>query len=57
MWFSSSSEVDPYSPGPFFRAKYHGECSRTYHPFEAGDEIRADGYGCYECRECVEESW
>lgn len=42
-------------PGPWFTAGYGGGCSICGHPYEEGDEIRADGYGSWEGRECQDE--
>lgn len=39
-------------PGPWFTAGYGGACSDCGEPFEEGDEIRADGWGSWEGREC-----
>lgn len=51
---------DPAQPdptkGPWFTAGYDSECSTCDGAIFAGDEIRANGYGGYECREnCGEE--
>lgn len=41
-------------PGPWFDAMFNGgECSRCGDRIEEGEEIRADGEGSYEHRECV----
>lgn len=42
-------------PGPWFTAGYDDECSRGGHEITDGDEIRADGEGGWECRECVQD--
>lgn len=42
-------------PGPWFDAQFPGICERGGEGFEAGEEIRADGEGGYECRECVND--
>jgi len=44
--------VEPDGPGPWFIAGYHGACSACGFDIEPGDEIRADGQGGWECREC-----
>lgn len=44
-----------YVPGPWFEAGFSGECSRGGEEIEPGQDIRADGYGGWECRSCVEE--
>lgn len=36
-------------PGPWFRAGYDGECDSCGADYDAGDEIRADGSGGWEC--------
>lgn len=38
--------------GPWFMARYAGECSACGNGFLSGDEIRADGAGGYEGRCC-----
>jgi hypothetical protein len=40
-------------PGPWFDARFPGICERGGEGFEEGEEIRADGEGGYECRDCV----
>lgn len=43
-------------PGPWFAAGCAGDvCSRGGEPICAGDAIRADGNGGWECRDCVNE--
>lgn len=42
------------SPGPWIVSAYAGQCSFEGEDFEEGTEIRADGSGGWECRECVE---
>lgn len=42
-------------PGPWFIARFEGECSAEGDTIEEGDEIRADGSGGYEHRDCVFE--
>lgn len=39
-------------PGPWFSARYPGDCARCGGEFLTGERIRADGAGGYEC--CVE---
>lgn len=39
-------------PGPWFVAGYDGACSCCGDDIVEGDEIRADGFGSYEGREC-----
>lgn len=41
------------NPGPWFEAQFPGICERGGEGFEQGEEIRADGEGGYECRQCV----
>lgn len=44
-------------PGPWFLATYAGgECPSCYETVQEGEEIRADGRGAYEHRDCVDES-
>ncbi len=42
-------------PGPWFAAAYSGSCSGCGEDIEDGDEIRADGGGGWERRECCGE--
>lgn len=39
-------------PGPWFPASYAGECDTCGEEFEPGDQIRANGEGGWEGREC-----
>jgi hypothetical protein len=39
-------------PGPWFEATFPGECSSGGCDIEPGDQIRADGSGGWECKEC-----
>jgi hypothetical protein len=39
-------------PGPWFPAAYEGECSSCGADITGDDEIRADGFGGWECRDC-----
>lgn len=39
-------------PGPWFVAARDGACSRCGEDIAEGDEIRADGWGCWEGRCC-----
>jgi len=43
-------------PGPWFSAAFPGICEKGGEGFEAGDEVRADGEGGYECRDCVTDA-
>jgi len=43
------------SVGPWFPAGFESECSAGGETITEGAEIRADGDGSFECRECVEE--
>lgn len=45
--------MDDIKKGPWFYAQYGGVCSAGGESVEAGDEIRADGTGGYECSACV----
>lgn len=38
--------------GDWFESKYHGTCSNCFDDFDEGDEIRADGQGGWEARQC-----
>lgn len=50
---SLENAADAHSgPGPWFIAARAGACSDCGHPFDEGDEIRADGWGSWEGREC-----
>jgi len=41
-------------PGPWMIAAFDGgDCSRGGHDLEEGMQIRADGDGGWECRDCV----
>lgn len=42
----------PDGKGRWFPASYDGECSSCWAPFMKGWEIRADGQGDWEGREC-----
>lgn len=42
-------------PGPWFIAAFGGTCSGCGEDIEADDEIRADGSGGWERRECCGE--
>lgn len=44
-------------PGPWFESMYDGKCSRGGEYFAVGDEIRADGHGEWECRDCVDADY
>jgi hypothetical protein len=41
-------------PGPWFTARYGGDCASCGDPFDEGDTIRADGEGGWECTGCDE---
>lgn len=43
-------------PGPWFSAAFPGICEKGGEGFEQGEEIRADGQGGYECRDCVSDA-
>lgn len=45
--------MDDVKKGPWFYAEFNGVCSAGGESVEAGDEIRADGRGGYECSTCV----
>lgn len=42
----------PGAPGPWFAARWDGECSGCGDPINVGDTIRADGEGGYELWGC-----
>lgn len=46
---------DPYEKGPWFPARFEGTCDTSGDFFDEGDEIRADGQGGWEARECCGE--
>lgn len=48
------SELDPRQFGPWFPARYDGECDGCGSEFQAGDSIRSDGAGGWLCGECGE---
>lgn len=48
--------MDDNKPGPLFQAAYDSECSTCASTMYAGDMIRADGSGSYECEYCAERS-
>lgn len=45
-------ELNPYTFGPWFPARYDGECTECGVDFAAGDEIRSDGFGGWLCGDC-----
>jgi hypothetical protein len=51
-----ASELDPRSFGPWFAARYDGECGNCGCEFQAGDSIRSDGAGGWLCGGCGEVS-
>ena len=55
--FRSQESVsrDPNEPGPWFRAKFPGECSSCGGSFPEDELIRADGYGDWEAQHCCGE--
>lgn len=50
--FDVDNDQPDDGPGPWFEARYGGECSNCFAGFTPGDIIRADGQGGYELREC-----
>ncbi len=42
--------------GPWFQARYDGECDGCGEEFERGDTIRSDGEGGYLFGDCGEQS-
>lgn len=51
-----SDNLSISSLGPWFEARYDGECAGCGDEFEAGEEIRADGEGGYLCGNCGEDA-
>jgi len=51
--FDSPNDKD--QPGPWIVAGFDGVCSRGGEHLLEGEDIRADGDGGWECRECVDE--
>ena len=52
------NEARPSRPdrkGPWFQASYCGECDSCGDRFHEGAEIRADGHGGWEGRECCND--
>lgn len=50
-----TKEPDPFDrPGPWFPAGFEQDCDGCYRAISAGDAIRADGSGGYECESCGE---
>jgi hypothetical protein len=47
-----ASELDPRQFGPWFQARYDGECDGCGYEFQAGDLIRSDGADGWLCGEC-----
>lgn len=56
--FSAPKEAkaqDDNEPGPWFPSRYDGNCETCGADFGEGEEIRADGSGGWEARECCGE--
>jgi len=51
--FDSPDETG--QPGPWIIAGFHGKCSRGGELIGVGEDVRADGDGGWECKECVDE--
>jgi hypothetical protein len=45
-------DADPSGFGPWFEARYEGECAGCWCFIDEGDRIRADGEGGYLCEDC-----
>ena len=45
---------EPTRPGPWFAARYRGDCSNCSAPFDKGDTIRSDGEGGWEATCCAD---
>lgn len=46
------AQPDGADTGPWFTAAYSGDCDQCGNYFFEGDEIRADGEGGWQGREC-----
>jgi hypothetical protein len=44
--------AEPGVYGPWITAGHPGMCSGCWEDIKAGDQIRADGDGCWLCAEC-----
>lgn len=53
---ATSGRPGSRDPGPWFPAGYGGDCSGCGQDIEPGDEIRADGSGGWERRDCCGEN-
>jgi hypothetical protein len=42
--------------GPWFEARYDGDCSWCGEPIDEGDPIRSDGEGGWLCESCGEDA-
>ena len=42
-------------PGPWFPARFDGDCDSCGGPIDQGDTIRADGEGGFVCEPCGED--
>ena len=47
-------EAAPSPPGPWFAARYEGNCVACGEDIAPGDRIRSDGSSRYLCAECGE---
>jgi hypothetical protein len=41
--------------GPWFPARFDGDCDGCGGPFDEGDQIRSDGEGGWLCSDCGDE--
>lgn len=48
-------QPDTAGYGPWFEARYEGECAGCWCILDPGDLIRADGSGGYLCEDCGED--
>jgi len=48
--------IEPGGTGPWFTARYDGECADCGFPIEYGETICADGYGDWLCEDCGEKA-
>jgi hypothetical protein len=47
--------TEPGVYGPWFTAQFPGMCRGCWEDIEPGDTIRADGDGCYLCKDCGDD--
>jgi hypothetical protein len=54
-FLTGDSDPEPERRAAWFSSRYDGDCSNCSRHFDSGDEIRADGDGGWEARECCGE--